>query len=382
MEYDIFGEEHEQFRTQLRKFLAERVTPFVTEWEKNREIPRSIWQELGAMGFLGFCYDPVYGGIGVDELFRVVMAEELGRCGCLGFAVSVTVHNDMSSTYLNSLGTDEQKKRWLSPCIAGSTVCAIAITEPGAGSDVAGIATRAQRNGDSYVINGQKTFITNGHYGDIIVVAAKTDPGATPAHRGISLFVVEKGTPGFSSHKLEKIGCHASDTAELFFDDVTVPAENLLGHEGEGFYALMNKLQLERLILAVEGLGAADYVLEKTIDYARERKAFGKTISQFQVIRHRLADMAAAIEQNRAHAYACASAFARGKDVVKEISMLKACVGEMANRIGYDATQIYGGYGYMAEYEVARLYADIRALSIIGGTTEIMREIIAKKMGL
>jgi acyl-CoA dehydrogenase len=382
MTYDIFTDEHEQFRAQLAKFLADRVTPFILEWEAKREIPRTIWNEMGQMGFLGFCYDPAYGGLGVDDIFRVVMAEELGKCGCLGFAVSVTVHNDMSTTYLADLGTDEQKKRWLSPCIAGKSVCAIAITDPGAGSDVAGIATAVERKGDTYILNGQKTFITNGHYSDVIVVAAKTDKKADPPHRGISLFVVERGTPGLTTRKLEKIGCHASDTAELFFDDVKLTSENLLGKEGQGFYALMSKLQLERLILAVEGLGAAQYVLDKTVGYARERKAFGKTISSFQAIRHKLADMATAIEQARAFAYVCAARFARGEDVVAEISMLKASVGEMTNRVAYDATQIHGGYGYMAEYDVARMYGDIRSLSIIGGTTEIMKEIIARRMGL
>jgi acyl-CoA dehydrogenase len=382
MAYDIFTEEHEQFRSQLAKFLADRVTPFVAEWEAKREIPRSIWNELGQMGFLGFCYDPAYGGLGVDPLFRVVMAEEMGKCGCLGFAVSVAVHNDMSTTYIADLGTDEQKKRWLSPCIAGTAVCAIAITDPGAGSDVAGIATAAEKKDGGWVLNGQKTFITNGHYADVIVVAARTDKKADPAHRGVSLFVVERGTPGLTTRKLEKIGCHASDTAEIFLDDVKLSPDHLLGKENQGFYALMAKLQLERLILSVEAIGASRYMLDKTIAYARERKAFGRSISEFQAIRHKLADMATAVEQARAFAYVCAGRFAKGKDAVGEISMLKASVGEMANRVAYDATQIHGGYGYMAEYDVARIYGDIRAFSIIGGTTEIMKEIIAKKMGI
>jgi acyl-CoA dehydrogenase len=382
MTYSIFTSEHEQFREQLKKFLAEKVTPFVLEWEKNREIPRSIWHEMGEMGFLGFCYDSEFGGLGVDDLFRVIMAEEMGMCGCLGFAVSVAVHNDMSTTYINDLGTKEQKLRWLSPCITGKSVCAIAITDPGAGSDVASITTSTEKKGNEYILNGQKTFITNGHYADVIIVAAKTDKSAEPPHRGISLFVVERGTPGLSSRKLEKIGCHASDTAEIFFDDVKLTEQNLLGEEGQGFYALMNNLQLERLILSIEGIGVTQYILDKTITYAKERKAFGKTLSEMQVIRHKIVDMATTIEQNRAFAYSCAARAAKGENIVKEISMLKACVGEMVNRIGYDATEIHGGYGYMAEYEVARLYTDIRSLSIIGGTTEIMKEIIARKIGL
>jgi len=382
MECDIFSDEHEQFRIQLRKFLAERVTPFAAEWEAKREIPRSIRNELGQMGFLGFCYDPAYGGLGVDPLFRVVMAEELGKCGCMGFAVSVAVHNDMSTTYLADLGTDEQKKRWLAPCIEGKSVCAIAITDPAAGSDVAGITTAAEKTADGYILNGQKTFITNGHYADVIVVAAKTDKKADPPHRGVSLFVVERGTPGLTTRKLEKIGCHASDTAEVFLEDVKLSPDHLLGKENQGFYALMAKLQLERLILSVEAIGGAQYMLDKTITYARERKAFGRPISDFQVIRHKLADMATAVEQARALAYLCADRFAKGKDAVTEISMLKASVGDMANRVAYDATQIHGGYGYMAEYDVARTYGDIRSFSIIGGTTEIMKEIIARKMGI
>ena len=382
MDYDIFSGEHEEFRRQLRRFFSDRVTPHIEEWDEKREIPRSIWQEMGKMGFLGFCYDPKYGGVGADELFRIVMAEELARSGSLGFGVSVAVHNDMSSTYIDLLGDHEQKLRWLGPCCAGEAVCAIAVTEPGTGSDVAAISARAGKEGDTYVINGQKTFITNGYYADILIVAVKTDTKAEPPRRGISLIVVEKGTPGLSAQKLDKIGSHASDTAEIFFEDVRVPKENLLGEENRGFYAIMENFQLERLVLSLLALETAQYILEETIEYTKERVAFKRPISKFQVVRHKLVDMATQIELNRALAYGCASRFARGEDVTKEISMLKTSATEMTNRVVYDATQLYGGYGYMAEYRVARLYADLKALSYTGGTTEIMKEIIARSMGL
>ena len=382
MEYNIFSSEHEQFRDQLKKFFADKVAPYAEEWDDKREIPRSIWKEMGEMGFLGFCYDPEYGGVGADPLFRVVMVEELARCGVSGFGVSVAGHNDMGTAYINLLGTDEQKKRWLTPCITGDAVCAIAVTEPGAGSDVAAITARAEKKGDKYIINGQKTFITNGYYGDIMVVAVKTDPKAEPPFKGISLMIVEKGTPGFTASKLEKIGAHCSDTAELFFEDVTVPKENLLGEEGSGFYAIMQNFQLERLVIAALSVESAQLVLEQTIEYTRERAAFGRPISKFQVVRHKLVDMATEIELNRALVYQCARAYAKGVDVTREISMAKAASGEMINRVVYQATQLYGGYGYMSEYEVARLYADVRAISIAGGTTEIMKEIIGRMMGI
>ena len=382
MEYNIFSSEHEQFRDQLKKFFADKVAPYAEEWDDKREIPRSIWKEMGEMGFLGFCYDPEYGGVGADPLFRVVMVEELARCGVSGFGVSVAGHNDMGTAYINLLGTDEQKKRWLTPCITGDAVCAIAVTEPGAGSDVAAITARAEKKGDNYIINGQKTFITNGYYGDIMVVAVKTDPKAEPPFKGISLMIVEKGTPGFTASKLEKIGAHCSDTAELFFEDVTVPKENLLGEEGSGFYAIMQNFQLERLVIAALSVESAQLVLEQTIEYTKERSAFGKPISKFQVVRHKLVDMATEIELNRALVYQCAKAYARGEDVTKEISMVKAASGEMINRIVYQATQLFGGYGYMKEYQVARFYTDVRAVSIAGGATEIMKEIIARLMGI
>ncbi len=382
MQYDLFTSEHEQFRTQVRKFLAQKVTPNALQWEKNREIPRAAWKELGEMGFLGFCYEPVYGGSGADDLFRVVMAEELARSMSGGYGISVAGHNDMATTYINLLGSHEQKREWLVPCSSGDKVCAIAVTEPGAGSDVSALTTRAEKKGDRYIINGQKTFITNGYYGDLLVTAVKTDPKADPPHKGISLIVVEKGTPGVTARKLEKIGGHASDTAEIFFEDAAVPAANLLGQEGQGFYAIMKNFQMERLIAGVLCVETAQCILERTIDYTRTRVAFKRPIAKFQVVRHKIVDMATAVEMNRAFGYQCAKNYAGGIDVTKEISMFKAQAAEMVNRMAYDATQLFGGYGYMAEYEVARLYPDLRAVTIAGGTTEIMKEIIGRLMGL
>ncbi len=382
MQYDLFSSEHEQFRQQVRKFLARQVVPHVADWEKNREIPRKFWKDMGAMGFLGFCYDPAYGGVGADNIFRVVLCEELARSMAGGVAVAVAGHNDMATTYINLLGTHEQKLKWLAPCTTGEAVCAIAVTEPGTGSDVSAIMTRAENKGDHYIVNGQKTFITNGHYGDLLVTAVKTDMKAEPAHAGVSLILIEKNTPGVTTRKLEKIGGHSSDTAEIFFEDVKVPAGNLLGAEGQGFVAIMKNFAQERLVVGVLCVAIADVILEKTIEYAQSRVAFKKPIAKFQVIKHKIVDMATAIEINRAFGYQCAKNYAAGVEVTKEISMFKANAAEMVNRAAYDATQIYGGYGYMAEYDVARLYPDLRSVTIAGGTTEIMKEIVARLMGL
>ena len=382
MKFDIFGDEHRQFRSQLKKFFSQRVAPYADEWDEKREIPRSIWRELGQMGFLGFCYEPQYGGVGADELFRIVMAEELARCGNTAFGLAVAVHNDMATTYINLLGSDEQKKRWLIPASKGEAVCAIAVTEPGAGSDVAAISTKADKKGDHYILNGQKTFITNGYYGDLYITAVKTDAQIQPAYKGISLIAVERNTPGVVAKKLKKVGAHSTDTAEIFFEDAEVPVGNLLGGEGQGFYALMKNFQLERLIAGFIFVETAHYILEKTLEYTQQRVAFSKPLSKFQVVKHKLVDMAVQVELHRCLAYECAIRYARGEDVTKEISMLKAASGEMVNRVSYDATQLHGGYGFMEEYEVAKLYRDLRAVTIAGGSTEVMKELIGRLMGL
>jgi alkylation response protein AidB-like acyl-CoA dehydrogenase len=383
MDYAIFSEEHEIFRRQLTTFLDREIRPHVEEWEAQGRVPRDLWYRMGELGFLGFCYDPEYGGAGVDQLFSVVLAQEFGRSRAGGFSGAVTVHNDMSSTYIDLLGTPEQKKRFLTPCTTGRTICGIAITEPGAGSDVAGIRTTARRDGDSYVIDGQKTFITNGYYADTLVVAAKTDPHAKPPHKGVSLLVVPADTPGFTrGRKLEKMGNSLSDTAELFFEDCRVPASHLLGQEGDGFKAIMMNFQKERLIAAVLAIVACEIMLEGTIQYCRERKAFGRRISSFQVNAHKIVDMATQIEMARLLVLHCCEAFSRGQNIVKEISMAKYHTAELANQVAYHCVQLHGGYGYMREYPICRAYMDVRVMSIAGGTTEIMKEIVARSMGL
>lgn len=383
MEYSIFSEEHEIFRRQVANFVDREVRPHVEAWEEEGRIPRELWYRMGELGFLGFCYDPQYGGSGADHLFSVVLAQELTRSRSSGLSAAVTVHNDMSTTYIDLLGTHEQKKRFLTPCTTGEAICCIAITEPGAGSDVAGIRTTARRDGDAYIINGQKTFITNGYYADILVVAVKTDPEAHPPYSGISLLVVEKDAPGFSrGRKLLKMGTHASDTGELFFEDCRVPAENLLGKEGDGFKAIMMNFQKERLIAAVSAITSCEMMLEDTIRYCRERKAFGRSISSFQVNAHKLVDMATRIEMAKLFVLHCCEAFNEGREIVKEISMAKYYTAELANRVAYHCVQLHGGYGYMQEYPICRAYTDVRMLSIAGGTTEIMKEIVARFMGL
>jgi acyl-CoA dehydrogenase len=383
MDFDIFSKEHNIFRRQVSQFVEKEVMPHVERWEEEGRIPRELWYRMGELGFLGLCYEPKYGGAGADHLFSVVLAQELSRSRCSGLTAAVTVHNDMSTTYIDLLGTHEQKERFLTPCTTGEAICCIAITEPHCGSDVASIRTLARKEGESYVINGQKTFITNGYYADILVVAAKTDPHPKDPHGAISLFVVEKDSPGFSrGRKLRKMGNHSSDTAELFFEDCRVPAFNLLGSEGEGFRAIMVNFQKERLIAAVSAVTACEVMLEDTIVYCRERKAFGRPVSSFQVNAHKIVEMATRIEMARLFVLHCCEAFNRGENVVKEISMAKYYTSELANQVAYHCVQLHGGYGYMWEYPICRAYMDVRMLTIAGGTSEIMKEIIRRNMGI
>jgi len=379
---NLFNEDHTRFRDVVREFVAKEITPHAAKWEKNREIPRELWEKMGEMGFLGFCYDQEYGGRNLDALYSVTLIEELTKSRCGGIEVAVGVHNDMSSTYLNLLGTHEQKKKYLTPCINGRAICAIAITEPDAGSDVAGIRTTAVKDGDSYVLNGQKTYITNGYYADIIITAAKTDLDAEPAHKGISLFAVEKGTPGLSASKLEKMGAHASDTAELFYQDCRVPAENLLGKEGSGFKALMKNLQKERLIGAVMSVAYCNQIIDDTIAFAKERLITKPHFSYYQASRNRLVEMASETEMAKAFVHHCCQEFVGGHDIIKEVSMAKYLAGELVNRVACDCAQFFGSYGYMNDYPISNAYTNVRLHTIAGGTTEIMKEIIASKIGL
>jgi acyl-CoA dehydrogenase len=375
-------DEHEMLRRTVRAFVEKEVAPQVDAWEEAGRIPRAFWRRLGELGLLGLEFPTEYGGAGGDFLSSVVLGEEMARCRSGGVAFSVLVHTDMSSPWLTRYGTDAQKRRYLPGIVSGVTVCALGITEPGTGSDMASITTRAVRDGDGYRLTGSKIFITNGVYGDLYFVAARTAPG-TPErrHAGISMFLVERDTPGFTvSRRLDKMGMRASDTAELSLQDCPVPAENLLGEEGRGFHQLAAGLQRERIMAAVLALSGAAQALEDTLTYVRERHAFGEPLAARQALRHRLADMATEIEAARHLVYHAASLYTAGRDCVTEVSMAKLFATEVANRVAYQAVQLHGGYGYMSEFPVERFFRDVRLWTIASGTSEIMREIVAKRL--
>ena len=376
----LFSDEHELFRGTVRRFVEEEIAPHVDEWEAAGKIPRRLFRRMGELGFLGVDFPTEYGGGGADLRMAVVLAEELARCHSGGVAFSVIVHTDMSSPWLSRLGTKEQKDRYLPGIIRGETVCALAITEPGAGSDMAGLTTRARRDGDHWVITGAKTFITNGLYGDLYFVAARTrDSG--PHHERLSQFLVERDAQGLTVGKrLEKTGMWASDTAELVLEDVRVPSYSLIGEEGRGFYQLAEGLQRERLMAAVLSVAASHQAIEDTESYLRQRQAFGRSLAEFQALRHRIADMATEIEAARRLTYHAVARFVAGDDCVTEVSMAKLFATEMANRVAYQAVQLHGGYGYMRESPIERFARDYRLWTIAAGTSEMMREIIAKRL--
>jgi acyl-CoA dehydrogenase len=384
----IFSAEHEMFRASVRSFVEREVMPHVEEWEAAGRIPRAIWPRMGELGFLGVEYDGKYGGAGADFLTSCVLHEELARSRCGSLAMAVGVHTDMASPHLYWTGSPELKDRYLPAICGGEKICAIAITEPGGGSDVAAIRTRAVRDGGHYVLNGSKMFITNGAIADLYFVAARVPaPEGTgdPArrHRGISMFLVERGTPGFTvSRTLAKTGMMASDTAELAFQDVRVPGGNLLGQEGAGFYEVMRVFQRERLVASLHAVSMSERALEDTIAYVRERQAFGGPLSEKQVVRHKLADLATLVTAAKSLTYAACLTFRAGEEAVREVSMAKLFTGEVANRIAFDCVQLHGGYGYMREYPIERFARDVRLFTIGGGTSEIMKEIIAKDMKL
>jgi len=384
MSLSLFNEEHELLRRSIRAFVDKEVTPHVGEWEDAGRIPRSFWRRLGELGFLGLEFPTEYGGGGGDFVASVVLGEEMARCRSGGVAFSVLVHTDMSSPWLTRYGTEAQKRRYLPGIIAGERVCALGITEPGTGSDMAALSTRAVRRGDTYFVTGSKIFITNGVYGDLYFVAARTAPG-TPErrHDGLSMFLVERGLPGFTvSRKLDKMGMRASDTAELSFQDCPVPAENLLGVEGRGFRQLATGLQRERIMAAVLALSAATQALDDTLGYLRERTAFGEPLAARQVLRHRVADLATELEAARQLVYHAVRLYAAGADCVREVSMAKLFATEVANRVAYEVVQLHGGYGYMREFSVEGFFRDVRLWTIASGTSEIMREIIARRLPL
>ncbi|WP_045524546.1 acyl-CoA dehydrogenase family protein [Neobacillus niacini] len=373
--------DHEIFRKSLRKFLEKEAVPYYEEWEEERMIPRSLWRKMGEQGFLCPDLDEKYGGSGVDWGFSVVINEELERIG--SGLVGMGLHNDIVVPYINSFGSEEQKQRWLPRCVTGELITAIAMTEPGTGSDLANIKTTAKLDGDHYILNGQKTFITNGIQSDLILVACKTDPNAEPKHKGVSLLLVERDAPGFSrGRKLNKVGLHSQDTAELIFEDCRVPKENLLGEEGKGFLYMMDKLQQERLLVAIAAQTAAEVMLQVTIDYVKSREAFGKPVSQFQNTQFKIAEMATDVEMGRVFLDQLIAEHMNGQNVVTKVSMAKWKLTDTAKKIASECLQLHGGYGYMEEYEIARRFRDIQVSSIYAGTNEIMKTIIAKNLGL
>ncbi|MFK7982728.1 MAG: acyl-CoA dehydrogenase family protein [Saprospiraceae bacterium] len=367
----FFTEEHELFRSTLQDFFKAEVSPYINEWESVGKVDRSIFKKMGEMGFLGLEVEEKYGGMGLDFLYTTILCEELGRTGSSGFATTISAHSYLAMNYLVHAGTSFIKEKYLVPSVAGEKVGSLSMTEPFAGSDLRAIRTTARLEGDHYIVDGSKTFISNGYYGDYTVAAVKTESG-------ISMMVIDLDSDGITKSKLDKVGIRCSDTAELAFNNVKVPKENLLGEEGKGFYYMMESLQVERLTLAQSNMGFMEHALDITLQYISERMAFGKSINKFQVLRHRIADMASDIEAWKAFCNLTSYRLAQGEHVVKECSMLKLKTSDLANSIVYECLQMFGGYGFMEEYPIGRMYRDIRIAPIYGGTSEIMKEIIAK----
>jgi alkylation response protein AidB-like acyl-CoA dehydrogenase len=376
----IYEQEHEDFRSTARAFLEKEVVPFHDQWEKDGQVDRAVWRKAGDAGLLCFDVDEEYGGAGAKDFrFNVVLTEEITRAGASG--LGIPVHNDVIVPYFSGLATDEQKKRWLPGLVSGELISAIAMTEPGAGSDLQGIRTSAVDKGDHYVLNGSKTFISNGILSDLVVVVARTDPDA--GHQGISLLVVERGMEGFErGRNLDKMGLHAQDTAELSFTDVRVPKENLLGAEGSGFVSLMENLPQERISIAAIAVAASELVLDLCLDYAKSRQAFGKPIGSFQHNRFMLAEMATEVHIARVFLNDCVTRLNAGDVDTSLASMAKWWTTELQTKIVDRGVQLFGGYGYMTEYPIAKAFVDSRIQTIYGGTTEIQKEIIGRMLGL
>lgn len=375
-----YTKEHEIFRQSLRKFIEKEIAPYYEEWEKTMNVPRSIWKKYGEQGFLCPWIPEKYGGAGLGFDYSVIALEELARADV---GIPFSLHSDVVVPYIQLLGTEEQKQKWLPGCVSGDILTAIAMTEPGTGSDLAAIQTTAVKDGDDYIINGQKVFITNGVNADLIIVACKTDSDEK-RHSNISLIAVEADSPGFEkSPPLKKMGRHLDGTVELFFDDCRVPQENLLGEEGKGFYYLMQNLQQERIVAALGSLLAAEKMFNEALAYAKQRTAFGKKIGSFQANSFKLAEMATEIEIARTFLYSLIDEHVEGKQIsVSKVSMAKWWISEMANRVAYHSLQLFGGYGYMDEYPISKYYRNVRVDTIFAGSTEIMKIIIAKELGL
>lgn len=371
-----FTEEHDSFRKSFRDFLQKEVVPHIEKWEETGTIDRFIWEKFGEMGYFGLNQPEEYGGLDLDLFYTVIFLEELQRINSGGFAAAMWAHAYLAMTHLNKEGDDRIKREYLTPSIEGKKIGCLCITEPFGGSDVAGMRTTAVKEGDNYVINGSKTFITNGIYSDYLIVAAKTNP--EDKHKGMSIFLVDRATKGISSTKLNKLGWRASDTGEIAFDNVIIPKENLMGEEGMGFPYIMQHFALERLVMGVNAHARAEFAVEYAIQYMDEREAFGRKINNFQALRHKVAEMASKVDMCKEYNYSITKRLNDGLYVVKEASMSKLLSTKMADEVIYDALQLLGGYGYMEDYPLARMFRDSRLGPIGGGTSEILKEIIAK----
>ena len=378
MNNNFFTEEHQIFRQTFRDFLEKEVRPHINQWELDGRLPREIYRKFGAMGFFGMTFPERYGGMGVDVLYNLIFDEEIARMNSGGFGASIGAHPLLALAHINAEGNEEQKQRYLVPGIKGELIGCLAITEPGGGSDVQAVRTTAVKDGDHYILNGSKTFITNGVLSDFLIIVAKTAPELKA--KGISLFLVDRDSAGLSATELRKLGWHASDTGEIALDHVRVPAANLLGAENHGFFYIMQHFVSERLSMANGGVAASSYALEVTLQYMNEREAFGNKINKFQVLRHRIAQMASEIEMTKVFVYDLYRRYKDGEYVVKEASMAKLLGTQLADRVIHQCLQMFGGYGFMEDYPLARMYRDVRLGQIGGGTSEILCEIISKMM--
>lgn len=376
MESLYFTEEHRFFRQSFRDFLQKEVVPHIEKWEDTGTIDRFIWEKMGEMGYFGISYPEAYGGLDLDIFYLVIYLEELQRVNSGGFAAAMWVHPYLAMTHIYTEGSEAVKQKYLHDSIAGKKIGCLCITEPFGGSDVSGMRTTAVRDGDSWVLNGSKTFITNGVYSDYLVVSAKTDPAA--GGKGISMFVMDRDTPGISATKLDKLGWRASDTGEIAFDNVRIPHGNLLGEENQGFAYLMQHLALERIVMAINAHARSEWAIEYTLQYMKERTAFGKHLDKFQALRHRMAQLASEVEMCKTFNYVTAQRLEKKEYVVKEASMAKLISTKVSDEVATECLQMLGGYGYVEEYPLARNFRDSRLGPIGGGTSEILREIIAK----
>ncbi len=371
-----FDSSHQDFRRSVRSFIDKKVKPFANQWENDTKIPREIWQEMGELGFLGINFAEEFGGSDADFFYSAVFLEELGRCGFGGFAAAVSVHQFMATAHIQKFGNMTLQQEYLPNAVKGLTIGALAITEPGTGSDVASITTRAIREGEFYRVNGSKVFITNGFYADFVTLAVKTDKYA--GYGGISLLVVDTNSQGFQANKMDKLGWHCSDTAEITLTDVMVPASNLIGQKNMGFYYIAQCFQVERLVAGLTSIGGAEACIKETLDYMNSRKAFDRPINKFQVLRHRMTDLMTEAEATRQLTYHACWKHAQGQDAITECSMSKYHGTETMKRIVDECLQMFGGYGFMNETPISRYYRDVRVGTIVGGTSDIMKEIIAK----